>query len=148
MPLCGISCVAFRDFQVQPFQAAPSQPVTISILVEDYRKVSETTRSWAIREGLVEEPCRYYSYSSPSKARALVEQSPGCHLFSGSNYYVRTDFTPNRNATKVSILGAEHSVVEDVGRRLQKYLGAEFGASSISEAGGGEMPAKCKEASQ
>lgn len=147
MPLCGFSCVAFRDFQVRPFQAAPSQPVTLSVLVEDYRKVSEATRSWAVREGLVEEPCRYYSYSGPSKAPALVEQSPACHLFSGTKYYVRTDFTPNRNTTRVSILGGEHSVVEDVGRRLQKYLGTEFGESSISDAGGGEMPAKCKEPS-
>jgi hypothetical protein len=135
MPLCGFSCIAFRDFQVRPYLSEEAQaPLTISILVEDYRKVSDAVKTWAAEAGLKEEPCRYYG-----KVAGL---SPACQVFRGDMYIVLTDFTPGRNSTRVSVQSSTHKIADDVAQKVRKYLAMRLGERSIGEYGGGEMPNK------
>jgi hypothetical protein len=146
MPLCGFSCTAFRDFHVRPHLSdSPQGPVSVATLVEDYRKVADAVKVWANQQGLTEEPCRYYS--TPTVAKPATEQglSPGCQIFDGKAYSVRTEFTPSRNSTRVSVLSSTHNIAEDAARRLREYLALKLGTKSISEYGGGEMPNRGEE---
>jgi len=143
MPLCGLSCVAFRDFQVRPYLSDPTPAsLTISILVEDYRKVATAVKAWANEQGLVEEPCRYYVSSDYRVGNVVEGLSPACQVFVGKTYSVRTVFTPGRNSTGVSVWSSTHNIADNEARRLREHLVAKLGARSISEYGGGEMPNK------
>ena len=139
--LCGFSCVAFREFQVRPYVTDPNvSVVTISHLVDDYRKVSLTIELWAKEQGLAEEPCHYYyDYRSDyGKGEVTRGVSAACQVFSGSTFRVHVVFTPSSNSTQVSVLSHTHTVAENKARILQQYLAAKFGAQAISGYGGGE----------
>ena len=116
MPLCGFSCVAFRDFQVRPYLADPTQEaVTISLLVNDYLKVISATKKWAQQEGLMEQPCRYYGKVSG--------QSPACQIFHDKSYAVTVTFMPSTNSTSVFVSSQTHKIAESVAIKFKNYLG-------------------------
>ena len=146
-PLCGFSCVAFREFQVRPYLSdlAPSA-VTLPGLVSDYRKVSLAIGSWAKEQGLEARPCQYYDFRSDYQQGDVVTGiSPACQVFRGDTYSVHTTFTPSTNSTAVSVSSPTHAIAESKARALQQYLAATFGAKSLSGYGGGEKSDKSME---
>jgi hypothetical protein len=141
VPLCGFSCTAFREFQVRPHLGDPSaSPVSVGTLVDDYRRVATAVSNWANERGLTEKPCRYYSSPTATKPATVEGFSPGCQIFDGQTYTVRTEFTPSLNSTRVSVLSSTHAVADHAARILREYLASTLGPKAISEYGGGEMP--------
>lgn len=135
MPLLGTTCLAFRSFQVRPYVASGGYgTVTLSMLVDDYYKVTEITRKWAGEEKLTEQPCR--SVSEVSHA------TPACQIFRGNSYTVSVMFNPRENSTAVTIIGNTHKVAEDSAARLKRYLVSQLGEGVIADNSGGEVPNK------
>lgn len=133
MPLLGTTCLAFRSFQVRPYVASGGYGiVTLSMLVDDYYKVTETTRRWADEEKLTEQPCR--------SASEVSHATPACRIFHGNLYTVSVTFNPRENSTAITVISNTHKVAEDSAARLKRYLLSQLGEGVIADNSGGEVP--------